>query len=792
MSIRKENIRTPDSSGSRILALGVSSLAGFTAASVKYYVYLLTGSASVLADIFVTIIGGVFTLYALARFLFFASPSDNYEANKGERFDYISGGVGGPLIVILSVSILWIGMGQIFTPKEFVKLREGLLILLIVGGAHALTGIGLIFWGDRSRSHRIISEGKHVISIIYTSAAVFVGLVIIHITRLSWLDGVLACIIGLRILTSGLQLLLLPFRGFRDASEPDFLNEVCRFFNEYRKAIWVDIHNLKAGYAQKKINIVFHLILPRDMTLETANEEPSEIRRLMTETFGKNVKVLVHIEPCIETDCPYCFREACAMRNREKPKKEQRWTLATLTSDGGPGARLKTKDYAAPASLMSKAISVADYNPRLLEWLFEILSVKGLDHDLILKKMEVEDIENRERAMIQELLNQQPPALKKMLSMMMVFQLPVPKTAIMDICYHINHTEDYMERAASLGLLETSRRQSVRVYRVAEVVKPFLDEQRVKDRRDMATSAVLSLYHLWWDHSDTATEKQGLEILRLALEAEERRIAIEVSNRISGEWISKGGYREAMDMCVKTMKIVGEDYRLLRNLAQSQNAVGRVNEALNHYQLALRHCPDEANWDKASILHNMAVIYTKQGQSTKALTLFEHSLEIKQTIGNEKGKASSLSWIALIYSNQGKSQESLKLHKQALEIQEKHEDMAGKAATLNQMAGILINEGKYAETVPLLRESLEIIQSHRIQTDITTILNRLAGVYVSQGQFKDALSLYQQLREIKRRAGDIKGEAATVALMSKLSVTMLQHLKTPDIKKVRKFMAKVN
>lgn len=774
------------------MALGISLLVGFTAASVKYYVYLLTGSVCVLADIFVTVIGVVFSLFSLLRFLFFASSSDDYEDSKRERFEYISGGVGGPLIVIISVGILWAGMAQVFNPGEFIRLQDGILILLIMDAVHALTGVGLILWGDRSRSHRIIAEGKHVISIIYTSAAVFVGLLIIYTTRLNWLDGILACIIGLRILTSGLQLLLLPFRGFRDASEPDFLNEICRFFNEYRKETWVDIHNLKAGYARKKINIDFHLILPRDMTLATANEEPSEIRRLLIDKFGKNVNVLVHIEPCIETDCPYCFREICALRSREKPKKEQPWTLSTLTSQGGPGARLKTKDYAAPASLMSKAIAVADYNPRLLEWLFEILAVRGLDHDLILKTMENEDIENRERAMIQELLNQQPANLRRMLSMMLVFKLPVPKTAIMDVCYHISNVEDYLEQAASLGLLETARRQSVRVYRIARVVKPFLDEKQIKNRRDLVTSAALSLYHLWWDHSEKATEKQGLEILRLALESEERRIAIEVANRISGEWIARGRFREAMDMCVKTIKIVGDDFRLLRNLAQSENAVGQVEQALNHYQLSLQHCPDEANWDKASILHNMAVIYTKQGQSTKALTLFDRSLEIKETIGNEKGKASSLAWIAIIYSNQGKTHESLKLHKQALEIQEKHRDMAGKAATLNQMAGILINEEKYAETIPLLKQSLEIIQTHGIQTDITSILNRLAGIYVTQGQFKDALSLYQQLREIKRRAGDIKGEAATVALMSKLSVTMLQHLKTPDIKKVRKFMAKVN
>jgi len=118
--------------------------------------------------------------------------------------------------------------------------------------------------------------------------------------------------------------------------------------------------------------------------------------------------------------------------------------------------------------LKLQAEEISDGNPRLLEWLYDILHQpdQDIDYELILKRMREREIEFRESILAEELLKQQAPELKKMLTLELIYELPVPKAAVGEICHQIPELEKHIDRATELGFFEITHDHSDQLYRV--------------------------------------------------------------------------------------------------------------------------------------------------------------------------------------------------------------------------------------------------------------------------------------------------------------------------------------
>jgi len=93
------------------------------------------------------------------------------------------------------------------------------------------------------------------------------------------------------------------------------------------------------------------------------------------------------------------------------------------------------------------AEKVADGNPRLLEWLCEIMGEKGLDMEKILERMAKKETEFRESILAEELLRQQQSELREMLARVLVYELPVPYDAVEAVCEDVSDLDEQIERA---------------------------------------------------------------------------------------------------------------------------------------------------------------------------------------------------------------------------------------------------------------------------------------------------------------------------------------------------------
>ncbi|MGR3279224.1 tetratricopeptide repeat protein [Acaryochloris marina NIES-2412] len=417
------------------------------------------------------------------------------------------------------------------------------------------------------------------------------------------------------------------------------------------------------------------------------------------------------------------------------------------------------------SSLQVKALTLADGNPRLLEWLDKVLQVSGVDSASILNSMEGKAAEFREDILAEELLEQQSEEVQQMLARMQVFELPVPYTALSSICQGINALEQYCQRATALGLLEHNASSSESFYRLPRILIPLLPQVETET---LYQSGLDELYRLWWTESEGWNEEQAIELIRLATLAKDDERLDKLGTSLGIRWHNQGRYRDAIRLYEQIVgsrqKLLGTEHpdvaQSLNNLAALYDNQGRYEAAEPLYVQALemrQKLLGTEHPDVAGSLNNLAGLYKNQGRYEAAEPLYEQALEMHQKLlGTEHPDvAGSLNNLAGLYDNQGRYEAAEPLYVQALEMRQKllgteHPDVAG---SLNNLAGLYDNQGRYEAAEPLYVQALEMRQKllGTEHPDVATSLNGLAGLYDNQGRYEAAEPLYVQALEMRQK-----------------------------------------
>ncbi len=298
---------------------------------LKFYSYWLTGSSAILSDALESIINVVASGFALWSVFFASKPPDVDHPYGHGKIEFFSVGFEGTLIVIAAGAIFWKALPRIIEPRALPKLDFGLLILAGAALANLWLAKSLISTGRRTRSMAITADGKHVLTDVYTSAGVLVGLLLVRQTGWYFLDGAVACVVAANILFTGARLVLESSARLMHAYDPELLDQISAIIAEHRKPEWIDVHRLRAWRSGQNIYIDFHLILPRELSLEDAHREVMEIEQLLKTRLPDMGDAMIHAEPCIGPQCNICSLEPCSIRSQPFFKQPD-WCRKVVTS----------------------------------------------------------------------------------------------------------------------------------------------------------------------------------------------------------------------------------------------------------------------------------------------------------------------------------------------------------------------------------------------------------------------------------------------------------------------------
>ncbi|VBB43155.1 Cation diffusion facilitator family transporter (modular protein) [uncultured Desulfatiglans sp.] len=317
----------------RLAVIGLALAVGAGLMAVKFYAYHLTGSSAILSDALESIINVVASAFALGSVILAQKPPDASHPYGHGKIEYFSAGFEGALIIVAAVGIFVSGISHILDPRPLPCLESGLVLLAGAAVVNLALGAALLKYGRKTGSLTLIADGKHILTDVYTSAAVLPGLLVVRFTGLLWLDGVVACLVGVNILVSGGGLVRQSFSALMDASEPKLLDRISSVLDGRRKDLWIDIHQLRAWRSGSLIHIDLHLILPRNLSLEEAHREAKDLEALLQGHFSGRASILIHMDPCIDEDCPVCVKHLCELRSRAATGRP-RWERERLVRNG--------------------------------------------------------------------------------------------------------------------------------------------------------------------------------------------------------------------------------------------------------------------------------------------------------------------------------------------------------------------------------------------------------------------------------------------------------------------------
>lgn len=321
----------------RLIAISASLAVGLGLMVVKFVAFWITNSAAILSDALESIINVVAAAFALWSIIFASSSPDLEHPYGHGKMEYFAAGFEGALIILAALGIFYEAWPRLFHPQAIPRLAGGLNLIVAAAVINLILGLALITVGKRTASLVLVADGKHVLTDVLTTLGVVAGLLGVMVTGWYWLDGGVAVLVACNILITGAGLVHQSSAALLDTSEPGLLSEICQVITAHRRDLWIDVHQLRARRAGDHVFIDFHLILPRDLSLEASHEEVKKLQAILLDHFEGRADILIHADPCTLPECPICGRTPC--EHRQGGQKMQRlWTKEALTSADHPAA----------------------------------------------------------------------------------------------------------------------------------------------------------------------------------------------------------------------------------------------------------------------------------------------------------------------------------------------------------------------------------------------------------------------------------------------------------------------
>ncbi len=328
MNLADASVRT------KIRTMKWTLLLSFLLMSVKFYAYFLTHSVAILTDAMESIINVLAGGFALYCIIFASHPKDKQHPYGHGKIESLSAGFEGALIFLAGVSMIVKGALSIAHPPAIVALDEGIFLTAVAGAVNYLAGRHLVRKGEALHSDLMIADGKHLITDMVSSVGLIAGLAVIVLTKLMWLDGVMAVIFGALILRTGYLLIKESANTLLDKADEAKLHTLAKILSEARRDLWVDVHSLRVLKYGSHLHVDCHVTLPWYESLESMHGEIKAIEKIVRDRLQDEVEFFIHSDPCDpRISCPICPLSTCVHRKSPFVKRLE-WTLENMLPDG--------------------------------------------------------------------------------------------------------------------------------------------------------------------------------------------------------------------------------------------------------------------------------------------------------------------------------------------------------------------------------------------------------------------------------------------------------------------------
>jgi cation diffusion facilitator family transporter len=298
----------------RLRAAILSLVVGTLLLGVKYLAYELTGSTAILSDALESIVNVIAALFAIGGLVVAGWPADRNHPYGHGKVEFFSAAFEGGMIAFAAVLIIKEAGVALMVGHQVHQVSFGILITVGAGCANAMLGWYLLATGKRYHSLTLTADGTHVLADFWTSMAAAVGLGLVMITGYAWLDPVVAALVGLNLIWTGLRLVRHAAGGLLDEEDTGLLQRVLTAINANLVPGVIRVHFLRAIRAGRFTHVDAHLVVPEFWTVEKAHDFGDDFERRIVHSLGLDGEIAFHIDPCHRQFCAACEVDPCPIR----------------------------------------------------------------------------------------------------------------------------------------------------------------------------------------------------------------------------------------------------------------------------------------------------------------------------------------------------------------------------------------------------------------------------------------------------------------------------------------------
>jgi cation diffusion facilitator family transporter len=274
------------------LSIGTAVLA----ISMKGVAAWLTGSVGLLSDALESTVNLVAAVVALVALRTAARPPDDEHHFGRGKAEYLSAAIEGGMIFVAAGLIVYTSIRRLIEPQPVEQAGIGLAIIAAASVLNLVVGLTLIRAGREQRSITLEADGKHLLTDVWTSVGVLVGVGLVAVTGWDRLDPIVAMAVGVNILVTGWRLLRRSSAGLLDVALPPEDRAVVQQIVDSYRARGMDFHALRSREAGRQRFVYVHVLVPGDWTVVQGHDLCEEFEREIALALP-GATTFTHLEP---------------------------------------------------------------------------------------------------------------------------------------------------------------------------------------------------------------------------------------------------------------------------------------------------------------------------------------------------------------------------------------------------------------------------------------------------------------------------------------------------------------
>lgn len=258
---------------------------------------VVTGSSAIYSDAAESVVHLLAVAFAAWALRLSHKPADETHHFGHDKVSFLSSGFEGAMIAAAALLIFYEAIRQMVVGVRLENLGVGLAITAAAAAINLAVGAYLVTVGTRRNSPLIRANGLHVLTDVWTSAAVLVALGLVMVTDWPWWDPIAAILAAANILRVGAKLIRESLAGLLDEADPEVETKIRDLLDRETAERGLAYHNLRYRHSGRTHWVEFHLVFDDEISVSQAHHKATAVEASVAEMLHPDGRVISHLEP---------------------------------------------------------------------------------------------------------------------------------------------------------------------------------------------------------------------------------------------------------------------------------------------------------------------------------------------------------------------------------------------------------------------------------------------------------------------------------------------------------------